>query len=242
LITFIDRFRGFCPLTASEEGALTGMVGSRRDVPKRGTIRRQGDAVDEFFILRYGSVASFVMAEEGARFITKIHLPGDIIGSPSMSSDVAAETMVALTDAEIATVSLSSFGRLLEEHPRLGAIFLLSVQYERVELTSRLLHVGRASAEVAIASLLLDLYTRLDEVGDVRDDSFDLHLTQDEIGDATGNTGVHVNRTFRDLRQSGVIDKVGRRVQVTDLAQLERISGRKKRPRRTRLDWLPPSR
>lgn len=221
---------------------MSGLAGARREVSKRGTIRRQGETVNEFFVLRRGWVASFVMAEEGAGFITKVHLPGDIIGSPSMSSDVAAETMVALTHAEIATVSLDAFGRLLEEHPRLGALFLLSVQYERVELTGRLLHVGRASAEVAIASLLLDLYTRLEEVGDVQDGSFDLHLTQDEIGDATGNTGVHVNRTFRDLRESGVIHKAGRRVQVTDLAQLERISGRKPRARRTRPDWLPASR
>ena len=38
-----------------------------------------------------------------------------------------------------------------------------------------------------------------------RTDTFELPLTQTEIGDATGLSNVHVNRTLKELRRLGLI-------------------------------------
>jgi DNA-binding transcriptional regulator LsrR (DeoR family) len=43
---------------------------------------------------------------------------------------------------------------------------------------------------------------------------FDLPLTQDHLGEATGLTSVHVNRVLRSLRNDGLVLCRSRRVQI----------------------------
>ena len=60
-------------------------------------------------------------------------------------------------------------------------------------------------------------------VGLVTDNAFHFPLTQPDIGEVTGLTGVHVNRVLRWLRNRGlfVLDK--RRMQILDYDGLARL-------------------
>jgi CRP-like cAMP-binding protein len=52
-----------------------------------------------------------------------------------------------------------------------------------------------------------------------------LPFTQEEIGDATGLTPVHVNRMLRSLEEEGLIQRQGRSVQVEDWARFQQAAG-----------------
>jgi hypothetical protein len=52
-----------------------------------------------------------------------------------------------------------------------------------------------------------------------------LPLTQEHIGDATGLTGVHVNRVLNDLREDGIIAFRYRRLQILDPDKLVEVAG-----------------
>lgn len=52
-----------------------------------------------------------------------------------------------------------------------------------------------------------------------------LPLTQEHIGDATGLTGVHVNRVLRDLKKDGVLEFHYRRLRILDPDRLVDIAG-----------------
>jgi DNA-binding transcriptional regulator LsrR (DeoR family) len=49
------------------------------------------------------------------------------------------------------------------------------------------------------------MYTRLHAVGLVSSDSFQLPVTQTDLGDALGLSTVHVNRTLKQLRSDRLI-------------------------------------
>jgi hypothetical protein len=51
-------------------------------------------------------------------------------------------------------------------------------------------------------------------VGLVQDDSFELSLTQVDIGEVTGLTSVHVNRVLRSLRERGLLKLANQRVDI----------------------------
>ena len=51
--------------------------------------------------------------------------------------------------------------------------------------------------------------------------AFELPLTQEQLSQATGMTTVHVNRSLRDMRQSGLIVQQGKRLTIPDLGALE---------------------
>ena len=86
--------------------------------------------------------------------------------------------------------------------------------------------IGRRSARERVAYLLLELFirSRLQWLGH-RSDEMYLPLTQEHIGDATGLTGVHVNRVLRDLREEGVAEFHYRHLRILNPDKLIDIAG-----------------
>ena len=63
---------------------------------------------------------------------------------------------------------------------------------------------------------------RLRAVGLVNGQSFEMPITQAELGDATGLSTVHVNRTLQELRGNGLISTAkGGRVVIEDWDRLQ---------------------
>lgn len=238
----LHRFEEFGRLTSSEISAVSNLAKPAREYPRHGIIRREGESASEFYLLADGWVASSVTMPDGGRQIMKVHLPGDALGTPSMSTDNAVETLVALTPVVVAAVTFESFGRLIAEHPRIATLFLLSVQRERVALMDWLSSIGRTKAEARLAALLIDLFRRLEQVGAVQDQSFKLLLTQEQIGDAIGMTAVHANRMFKELEADGLIARDHQQLTICNYEGLKRLAALPVRKLRTHLDWLPTAR
>lgn len=85
--------------------------------------------------------------------------------------------------------------------------------------------LGRRDAYQRVAHLLCELHYRALTVGLVKDDRFDLPLTQNEIADAAGLTSVHVNRTIQRLRADGLIELSGRVLTIKDVSGLQQAGG-----------------
>ncbi len=235
----IHRFQAICRLTPAEERHLT-TLGDAEIVRRRGeTFQREGDAPGGFHLHVRGWISSSILLRSGHRLIQKIHLPGDILGTPSMVLPQAADTLTAMTEAVTAFVPYERFGQLFTQAPRLAALFTIAVQMERLALMDVLAVTGNASAREQLARLLVDLHARLSPIGMVQDDSFHLPLTQEMLGDLLGLTSVHVNRTIRGMEADGLISREGHRVRLLNLPALREISPLP--PRRLQFEpaWLP---
>ncbi|MGJ3629137.1 helix-turn-helix domain-containing protein [Sphingomonas sp. MMS24-JH45] len=62
------------------------------------------------------------------------------------------------------------------------------------------------------------------------------------MGNSTGLTPVHVNRTLRRLKELGLLDRKGRKITILDRPGLDALASRRRIARRSKLDWLPPTR
>jgi CRP-like cAMP-binding protein len=56
---------------------------------------------------------------------------------------------------------------------------------------------GRRDARTRVAHLLCEIAVRLQSAGLMTGNRYELPMTQEQIGNATGLTTVHVNRTFQ---------------------------------------------
>jgi len=233
------RFEEFGKLSAAEMDAFRMLAGVSREVPRGRTIRDEGVPSDSFFFLVSGWVASSHVVRNGGRQIMEIHLPGDVLGSSSLSMEKTAEHLGAITDVQVAEVRLSQFGQIFIDHPRLAALFMLHSQSERTALMDRLVCLGRKTAEQRIAAFLCDLLERLALLGLVKDDSFELVLTQEQIGDILGLTGVHVNRVTRRFADLGLLERRGKRLHILDRAKLASVGMHLPRQRLVNPHWLP---
>ena len=84
--------------------------------------------------------------------------------------------------------------------------------------------IGCRSALERVAHLFCELLLRLRAVGLATDDSYELPVTQLDLGDTTGLSNVHVNRTLQELRRQGLIELKGRRLRILNLPRLKAIA------------------
>ncbi len=75
-----------------------------------------------------------------------------------------------------------------------------------------------------MASLILDIHNRAEAWDMKPGGSIAFPVTQQHIADALGISLVHANRTLKHLQRDGLIRIKSRRLQMLDIAALEKIA------------------
>ncbi|MEZ0242186.1 MAG: Crp/Fnr family transcriptional regulator [Sphingomonas sp.] len=226
-------------LTMGERKALEKLEGRQRPVRRGAILQRENEVCGELYILRKGLMMSYVLLDDGSRQILRFLFPGDMLGVSSVIYREAPETLCALSECVVSPFDRTQLAELITSHARLSAMILVYCQIERVALTDRLAALGRTSAKARVAALLLELRNRLRATDKSVENHFTLGLTQEEVGDATGLTAVHVNRMLRQLEEEGLIARENGRVTLVDEASLCRAANYVNRFERLDLSWLP---
>ncbi len=236
---FADVLSELVDLTQGERKALEKLEERQRHVRRAAVLQRENEAGGELFILRKGLMMSYVLLDDGSRQILRFLFPGDMLGVSSVIYREAPETLCALSDCVVSPFDRAALADLIAGHPRLSAMILVYCQIERVALTDRLAALGRTSAKARVAALLLELRNRLRATDKTIANAFALGLTQEEIGDATGLTAVHVNRMLRQLEEERMIARDSGKVTLLDERGLGRAANYVNRFERLDLSWLP---
>jgi CRP/FNR family transcriptional regulator len=229
-------------LTVAERGALAQIEERERHLRRGATLQRENDPANELFILRKGMMMSSVLLDDGSRQILRFYFAGDMLAVSSLVYREAAETITALSDCTVCPFERQAFSALITAHPRLAALVTVYNQIERAALTDRLAALGRTSAKARVAAILIEMRNRMRVLDKNIGASFALGLTQEEIGDATGLTAVHVNRMLRQLEDDGMITREAGRVTFADERALARAANFVDRYAGLDLGWLPAAR
>lgn len=219
------QFAGFQFYEGVEHPSLELLTGPQRVIGKGVFLTHEGEPTPDLYRLRSGWLCCGITTPAGDRQITKVHLPGDLVGMPSMAREVSAETISALTDSVVDVVSLDAFATVFREQPELAALLYMSAQEERVRLMHQLTLVGRVHSVKRMAAFLLSIYHRVQLSDPGAAKSFILPLTQQDLGDATGMSVVHANRALRILRERGYASLQRNVFTVHDYAGFAQFSG-----------------
>jgi CRP/FNR family transcriptional regulator, anaerobic regulatory protein len=235
-----ERLSHYVRLSDSERQSLDSLEEQDRNCRRGAVVIRENERSRELFIVRSGWLHSSAVLGNGSRQIMRFHFQGDILGLPLLAFSESPETVTAVTDAVLCPFSRERLAQLIADHPRLGALILGLSIAERVSLADRLASIGRTSARARVGSLICELFARMRRLGTAGGDGIQLPLTQEEIGDATGLTAVHVNRMMRGLADDGIIERSGSQLRLLDEAGLIAESNFVDR---SGLDagWLPPA-
>lgn len=233
------RFAVFTDLTSTERNALKDLAAQSLRYGRNEIIRHEQDPVDGVFLLTEGWVLTTASLAEGDRQVLKIHLPGDVMGAPSLALDRSAETITAVTDVMVSKVPARKLSEIFAELPRLAMLFFLTAQEERVILMDRLTSLGRRSAKQALCALLIHLHDRISAPDEAGVRSFELPLNQGQIADVLGIHLVHVNRMFRALEDEGLVLRSGKRISLLLVDEIRRITGLPERHLARNIAWLP---
>jgi CRP/FNR family transcriptional regulator len=236
------RLTAFAALGDVEIAELINLAGKPQKLKRGAVIREEGDAPPSMYLLLSGWTASSIAIAGGGRQLIKIHLPGDLLGLPSLALTRACDTLFTLSAVVISKVESAAIGRLFERSPRLAALLFLISQEERARLMDRIASIGRTNAVGRLAGLILQLHARVLRNNPGAGDTFEVPLLQDHLADLTGLSKVHVNRSLKQLRLDGVIRWSGRSLAILDLPALNRLAEIAPRELARDLSWLPANR
>lgn len=229
-------------MTYAERDALRWLERRERSYPAGAVLIREGEPAGELLIVSSGWLHGSISPAPGVRQILRFYFRGDITATFSIAWGHSAATLTAVSNCTVFTVEREAFGRLFQDHPRLGALLYAVSASEEVAMADRLTSVGRTNGITRVATLLLDIRSRLLVTGEVDEATFELPLTQQELGDAVGLTKAHVNRTLKSLEETGLLERQGRLIRINDVKALAQMVEFKDRHRHVATEWLPPVR
>ena len=214
LLSLLDHLLSRSRLTGEERQAILDLpselveVRARRDIPS-------GEQQQVACFVASGVVGRFIRNNRGERQLTGLSFRGEM---PDLDALVHPWPMGGLTALSNATVSLVPHEALRSaaaRFPGIAEAFWRECAYSSVDLAQWALILSRKSARTRVANLLCRTAVKLGRPG-LPAMNYALPVTQDQIGEATGLTAVHVNRVLMRLRLERIVDFRSRQVQIHD--------------------------
>jgi CRP/FNR family transcriptional regulator, anaerobic regulatory protein len=178
------------------------------------------------FHIRAGWVCQFHNLASGRKSIIDVFLPGDVIGLDTALQVRPLQATLALTSvtASILRGQSTLYDLMGCQHTALYIVWLLAQRQKRADqlLTSN----SSLDARGRVATMLLDIYTRLRRRRLITGSTYNLPLTQVQIGSYLGLTVVHINRVLRSLREERVAQVEKHCVSILDLGRLRALAQR----------------
>ncbi len=234
---FADRLAIRVDLTAAEKELLHEFERFPVRYPAHQRVVRAGDRAECAFVVCSGWAMSYSLFEDGSQHVRRLHFPGDLLGMPSIPMRHYAEDIETLSDAVICAFDKSLLGRVFK-YPRLAGLMYMFAQAERITAGDRLACLGSRPAIGRMAFLLLDILNRIRAAEDPEANSFEMHLTREQMSHVAGITPEHASRMWSDLRRAGLIRCEGPRICIVDEPGLVRLSGYVDRDADFDLAWL----
>ena len=225
--TYVARSDDLSPdLTADILGAADRYKSADRTLKAGCDLFRLGERGDAIYSLVDGWIALYNLLEDGRKQIIQFSIPGAMLAFIPARGATMNYSAQALTDVVVGIITHENLSRLAKDNPEVGMQLAGLISRDRGLAYDHLSSMGWRSARERVAYLLLELFirSRLRWPG-CRGEEMYLPLTQEHIGNATGLTGVHVNRVLRDLRKEGIAEFHYRRLQILNPDKLVDIAG-----------------
>ena len=168
----------------------------------------------------------YAILENGRRQILHFALPGAVLGLESVGDATASYGIQALTVVVVCEIPRKALAPLSKARPEIAMRLAWMIGRDRSLSLEHMISLGQHSARERVTRLLLELFVRSRaRWPSCGIEDLPVPLTQEHIADATGLTGVHVNRVLRRLRQDGILEFHYRRLKILDPDRLLEIAG-----------------
>lgn len=202
-------------LDRDDKAALQALPLVTRHIPARAYLIREGERPAQCGLVVSGFAVRHKIAQGGGRQIVALLVPGDFTDLQQVMLRRADHNLQALAAMEVVDLACDDLKELALSRPAIGRALWIDTLVETSIAREMLLNNGRRSAFARLAHMLCELEVRLGAAG-LANRGYELPLTQEQLGDATGLTPVHVNRTLKELARAGLIEQSKRFVRIVD--------------------------
>ena len=94
---------------------LESVICAARPVKRGDALFREGDAFDNLYAVRSGSLKTVATRHDGREQVTGLHLAGEALGLDGICDDAHPRTAVALEDSSVCVIPYSALKTLCSE-------------------------------------------------------------------------------------------------------------------------------
>lgn len=212
--------RGRGAMTVEQRQTIESAMSEVKALPPRHTLVVRGQAIHSSTLLLEGFMCRYMDDRDGHRQLVAVHVPGDFVDLHGFPMHRLDHDVATLGPARIGVFPHETLKRVTADDPQLTRTLWFSTLLDAAMHREWIFRLGRLGADGRVAHLLSELHARLAMVGLARDGRFELAMTQADLAEACGITGVHVNRVLRTLRERGLVTFRSGVVEIADLVAL----------------------
>lgn len=182
---------------------------------------RVGDKLQNLYVLKSGSVKTYITNHTGEEQILNFYGPGDVLGLDALPSNEHVSTALSLETSSACAVPLY---KLEEAFEQLVPSWLIEYALNKLKQDSKNINLlGKKNANTRIASFLLKLSENQKMLG-CSETEFDLSMSRDDIGNYLGLASETVSRTLTNMSRKGCVQLDRRHIKIIDTQQLHTLA------------------
>ncbi|SFI87402.1 Crp/Fnr family transcriptional regulator [Bradyrhizobium sp. Gha] len=220
----VERLRISSAIADKDVREIEALPISVRQFPAETAVVRDGERATNCCLIADGFCARSKTIASGKRQILSLHIPGEIPDLMSLFLHVMDHDLSTLTPATLGFIKHDDLQKLHRRNPDLAEMFWRDTLIDAAMFREWIVNVGQRPAPARLAHVMIELRERLRLIGRVDGDSFEMPLTQEQVGETLGITSVHVNRVIKQVRQDGIVEFNRGRVTVLDERKFQELA------------------
>ena len=197
------EYRG--KFSEADRAALLGLPHVVKTFEQHHYVVRERDRATHCCSMLSGFSVRHKIVAGGHRQIVAIHMKGEMVDLQNSLLGVADHSVQMLTTGKVAMIPRDEIVRIAFDRPAVGKAMWIDTLVDASIFREWIANVGRRDARTRIAHILCEFGMRLKHAGLAEQTGYALPMTQEQLGDATGLTSVHINRTIKSLEAEGLI-------------------------------------
>lgn len=223
-VRITEKLTQHAPVSVQAREAISKIPYATKTLEPGSYFVREDDLADRIGIILSGFAACQRSIGQGDRQIAAVNIPGDIVGLQNLYLDKSDKNIQALTRCEIATIPSRDLKAVSDRYLPISHTIAINLLIDASILREWLLNIGRRDAYARVAHFLCELAVRIGGSGENVDRSFELPMTQEQLGDALGLTPVHINRMLKRLAKDGLIERDGKKIRLPDWNRIRDVA------------------
>jgi CRP/FNR family transcriptional regulator len=184
---------------------------------------RKGEPFRSVYVVKGGSVKTYIRDADGDAQVLGFHLPGEIIGLDAIEKNTHACSAKALDTSAICEIPYRRLEELRATTPSLQHQMYRLLRKEIAHDNELLLLLTNKNAQERLAAFLINFSGRLRKRGLCATD-FSLSMPRPDIANYLGLSAETVSRGFTHLQKRGLLNVERKHVQPLDGPALEAMA------------------
>jgi CRP/FNR family transcriptional regulator len=182
---------------------------------------RVGDKLESLYVIKSGSIKTFITNETGEEQILNFYGPGDVLGLGALPTHQHISTALSLETSSACAVPMY---KLEEAFEQMIPHWLIDYAMNKIKQESKNINLlGKKNANTRIASFLLKLAENQKMLG-CSETEFDLSMSRDDIGNYLGLASETVSRTLTSMSRKGCVKLDRRHIEIMDTQHLQKLA------------------